>query len=1112
MLLEAPGFVYDRNASVDEPGMLVYENGKLVNWNTNHFFPQISINGLSASPSIILLPTGDYLVSRRMEGPVLQVVFTTLHRDYQVENQYLREFYNPRIFENFVITGREEREIASMTQVDIENYLALLEVTGTDFGAKSNTLFLIAIFSTCLFLFVYAWRFRIRSLVFLVLSVFVIFSIRVVRADDAVILTSALLLTLLFLISLHKTFRTRNVARVALNLLANRHHATIIILFLVMLALNDFYLFFLGITLGQTSFELDIGKSLDLSFQKGLQYVLLITSGLLLMVLNHHLLRLFSRYARALTIVALMGLLLVLGAWFLEQDHLIYATAGSLLLVSVNAKFSLSATVRRFSYPTFFYVLLLLSFASFVHTIAIYKNHERREIDQKTQFASTILNPEDFHLEAQLTTIADRLARDPNIRTRFLSPRLSQGTIKGFIKRNYFRDFLSNYDTFIHLFAGGGKSVNDAPNLHAKLSSLEPKAQKNGRLYFIKDWENQGRHQYVVHVVIEGASRVLGHVIVELTLKKVIPKTVFPALLVDQGSQELNFDHILFKGPELVYSRGQYSFDFVEDANEWERLLSAKEGIEREGFHLFARTEGQDRVIVISDLYPFRGMVANFSFQFLSLLAMLGLLFLSFRFFGGTFKLSLSNKIQLYLGGSFILPLLLVSAVILNLLNVSYQEEIVRNYQKRCTAVSENFYEELQSYRGNTMNKSDLFEDISAAGAFVRADINLYGPSGFVMLSSQPAIFERALASDRMNPAAFNAIEEKPERTQVFEEQIGGLSFRSVYRGVIDHRTGDLLGIISIPFFESKNHLNRQQLEVFGNLVIVFTIVFLSSVILGYFVLKSITFPITTISRKLRMTNLEGDNEPIAYEGEDEIGHLVAEYNQMILKLEASKAALAQSQKETAWKEIARQVAHEIKNPLTPMRLKIQQILRKLSEGDSNAGMLKSLISQIDSLSDIADSFSAFAQMPAPNNQPVDITALIQEVCDLYRTGEVEIKSSIAPGLYVFADPKILNRVLNNLVLNGIQSYETNAQISLNITLETEGEKIKLAVQDEGLGISDDLKHKIFSPYFSTKEKGSGIGLAIAKKGIEQAGGSIWFDSAKDCGTTFTILLPRFLP
>jgi nitrogen fixation/metabolism regulation signal transduction histidine kinase len=318
-----------------------------------------------------------------------------------------------------------------------------------------------------------------------------------------------------------------------------------------------------------------------------------------------------------------------------------------------------------------------------------------------------------------------------------------------------------------------------------------------------------------------------------------------------------------------------------------------------------------------------------------------------------------------------------------------------------------------------------------------------------------------------------------------------------------------LYAILALPFFDSKNHLKQQQREVFADLLMIFALIFLIALVSGNYILNLLIGPLKLVSDHIKRTTLEDHNQPIDYTSADEIGVLVREYNQMLIKLERNKEALARSQKESAWKEIARQVAHEIKNPLTPMRLKIQQLQRDMGD-ERKYAVLQSLITQIDTLSHIADSFSEFAKMPAPINTQFDIRQVISQSVQLHRGKDVRITTHLTEqSVIVWADPNIMDRILNNLILNAVQAVKDSPAL-IHIAMHLDDDKVIVSIQDNGEGIPEDIQDKIFTTYFSTKSTGSGIGLAVAKKGIENAGGHIWFETSEGEGTTFFISLPVY--
>jgi nitrogen fixation/metabolism regulation signal transduction histidine kinase len=346
----------------------------------------------------------------------------------------------------------------------------------------------------------------------------------------------------------------------------------------------------------------------------------------------------------------------------------------------------------------------------------------------------------------------------------------------------------------------------------------------------------------------------------------------------------------------------------------------------------------------------------------------------------------------------------------------------------------------------------------------------------------------------------------------MLEEKVGEFNFNSAYVGIKSPESGETLGIVSVPFFGSKDKLEQQIIEVISNIMQVFTSIFIVLFLLSFFSVKSLTRPLVLITQKIKKVSLTGFNDPLDYHSDDEIGLLVGEYNKMIQKLEESRAALARSEKETAWREMAKQVAHEIKNPLTPMKLSLQQLDRVLNGNDEKTKrVIKMLLDQMEILNDITTSFSSFAKMPLPQDELFEISAILKQTIALHgNTTKSIINKSIPDGdFFVNGDSKLMGRIFTNLILNGIQAVPAGITPEIKITLHnTSPNRILIEFRDNGVGIPEKIQSKIFIPNFSTKSTGSGIGLAIAKRGIEHSGGNIWFESEMENGTSFYIEMP----
>jgi nitrogen fixation/metabolism regulation signal transduction histidine kinase len=344
------------------------------------------------------------------------------------------------------------------------------------------------------------------------------------------------------------------------------------------------------------------------------------------------------------------------------------------------------------------------------------------------------------------------------------------------------------------------------------------------------------------------------------------------------------------------------------------------------------------------------------------------------------------------------------------------------------------------------------------------------------------------------------------------DEQVGSLRYFVAYSALNSPLDGSLIGVIGIPFYQSAYLLERMQITVLANILSIFTAIFVVLIIISYWVSRWLTFPLRMITQKIGRISLTQSNQPMEWSSDDEIGIMVREYNQMLASLSDSKQELERNQRERAWREIAQQVAHEIKNPLTPMKLMLQQAERIQESDPKMAEKIKrtiaSLLSQVDTLDGIASSFSTFAKMPEPVMRKVELIELVRSVIQLHAaTISVSFKTEVQSA-WIQADQQLLQRILSNILLNSLQAKQDSVDLQVAVAVTRKENRIVLSVTDNGTGIDAQLQDKIFLPHFSTKKSGSGLGLAIAKQGIEQMGGSIYFESSHGSGTVFYIELP----
>ncbi len=1116
----------------------VYNNGEIVYWNSNKFIP--SYSQFRSSDSIYFYNEASSLIISRKTinyyetGLIEFYAFLPVYTYFDLSNEYLQSELNRDIF------GRYDVSILDPGIPITWNgkYLFGFDLNYIEPGILDylfEILLVIALFITLIISYsiiekkyplkvVYSFLFSL--LVARLLTLYFGFSLgQYSFLFDKTIYTSDWLspsigdltmnLFLLFLFS-RLSFNTL-IKNIKFNKVVLRHRFLkyLWLVFITGLALASFTLLF-DLTwnvLENSQITLDISESVSFSFTRLYFYVLLLFAGVIFFHFNHVAFQYFIRIAnsfqtKALFIITIAPIYLLISnkfGWII----LIFFTVLWLILYVSELSFQLS-NVR---YLTFYYYIIVSISVSIVSSVAIYKHYERDEVVKKKKFASGLLLENDILAEYYLKEVINDIENEPNIRSRLYTQLLARQNLIDKVLQSM-PSYLNKYDIQVHVFDPNGFEFienNSISIVYWYENYAKDEFKTTYENIFFVPSKGDGRDKYFAFISLEQFGMVRGSIILELTVKKYIPSTVFPSLLVEESPQKTTeeYDYAIYKEGDLVLSQGDFSFENKVPLSFIDRIISSKRGIEIDQNHYYGQNISNDRQLIItSETYDFFRMVSNVSFFFILSLMVIGLIYLVIRYTNQLNTSSLSNRIQIYIGLSFLFPTLFISIAILNTLNISYREEVDENSQKTARNLAENLVNSINYFVDNRINRDQFVGELSKSSNLVQTDLIIYDEEGKLMGTSRPEVFRDQLLSEKINPEALRFIKNQMGTAEILEENIGKLTFKTVYTGIFDFQDGELLAILALPYFDAKNSLNTQQVTVFSNLIIFFSLVFIITVVLGNIGIQNLIVPIKSIAERLSKTNLmEVESKPLEYNSADEIGVLVREYNTMLEKLDDSKKRLAQIQKETAWKEIARQVAHEIKNPLTPMRLRVQQIQRDKDQESNEYRMLSSMLTQIDSLSSIADSFSAFAKLPAPQNEEFDLSEVVSDVARLYQGDDFQLNVNVEKNLIVYADPKLMSQILNNLILNAIQSFEGTDNV-IEINLESKNQKAICTVKDNGRGISETVKNKIFTPYFSTKDKGSGIGLALAKKGIEQANGTIWFDTEENIGTSFYFLLP----
>lgn len=482
------------------------------------------------------------------------------------------------------------------------------------------------------------------------------------------------------------------------------------------------------------------------------------------------------------------------------------------------------------------------------------------------------------------------------------------------------------------------------------------------------------------------------------------------------------------------------------------------------------------------------------------------------------FKMSmLSLRIRIFL--SMIVLILIASILMASISIIQFKNEAKDYHQERLerkeTAIKEHIQYVLSTttYPLNSRNLGLIFKDkIHELAQIHGLEINIYSLDGKLLKSSK-ASFSVDTLSPPIPKYVLKLVQSSIEKRYVDIKNIDGVRNRSSYSQIKDAKFKPL-GILNLPYVEDDGFYEKELQNFLIRLGQVYAFMLVIAFALAYFLSTYITQSLKTISDRLSVTSLGQKNKKIVLEANSkEINLLIKAYNGMVDELEKSAVKLAQSEREEAWREMAKQVAHEIKNPLTPMRLTVQSFQRKFDPNDPQLQQKlkdysETLIQQIDTMSAVASAFSNFASMPAQQNETLNVVEVVELALDIfnedYLVFESEEKEIISK-----MDRTQLIRIITNLVKNAIQSIPEHQDYkSVLVSVRRHPSEVIILVRDNGTGIQSEYIDKIFEPKFTTKNSGMGLGLGIIKNIIENYKGTITFETEYGKGTTFLVALP----
>ncbi|HBL76042.1 MAG: hypothetical protein A2W90_11540 [Bacteroidetes bacterium GWF2_42_66] len=795
------------------------------------------------------------------------------------------------------------------------------------------------------------------------------------------------------------------------------------------------------------------------------------------------------------------------------------------LLTSVILFLMKQRQTHRFSFS---FIVLFVSLFSVFSVFVIYKELTIRDMQVQRLMAVNLSSEHDPVGEVYLTDIQYRMNTDSVIPSLVNS---SYNELEEYLIRNYFGGYFSKFDIQTTICTGADSVwVQPDDSMEPCFPFFDEMIAKSGtklpNCNFYHMNNRNGLISYLGKLYYPLISDSLGiSIFIELNSKIVSEGIGFPELLMDQSLIKPNkykdFSYAKYFNNELVNRNGEYLYNSYFLSYGIPTLQKEFQLFRWDGYNHLVYRLGSTNFIVVSN----RSLsILDFLISFPYIFVFYMMFTLLFIFIGNSayriqpVSYDLKFKIQAAIISVVLVSLVVVAAGTLFYNIQDYNKKHQTGLQEKMRSISEEIMTRLADSEEVTPDlHAWLLRELHKLSNIFATDINIYNFNGELMATSRPEMFNKGIIATRMNTEAYYQLMENYVANYFQPEHIGSLYYLSAYEPILNSK-GNYMGFLNLPYFTREDSLDQEISTFIVAFINLYVILFLTSVIFAVLISNQITRPLSLIRNKLKGIQLGKKSEQINYNAQDEIGALVKEYNKKVDELAESAELLAKTERELAWREMAKQIAHEIKNPLTPMKLHVQYLQRVKKEGMeiSDAQFEKvtqTLIEQIDTLSDIATEFSNFAKIPQAKNEMIDLVDKLKTVVELFEANpgnKISLQLNGIDKLLIYADREQISSAFVNLMKNAIQAIPEDRAGEITITLKKETDKAIISVADNGTGIRDDLRDRMFEPNFTTKTSGMGLGLSIVKKVVDNLQGRIWYETSIDLGTTFYIEIPVY--